>query len=182
MTRGVAVKPLLAYVQVQGGQATLQRVLAQLPEEDRVLLVRPVAATGEYRTALMSTLLHLICKEILNSNHERMTEVGVFFIDEIMNSIYRTFLSLAPIPVMIKKMPILFHRFHDQGSLTAFDVEKRSARAKLEHPLLDVMFCRVVFGILTRSFELLKAEDVVLTHERCVAGGDPCCVYHARWK
>ena len=182
LTRGVAVKPLVTFVRQRGGPQAWDRILAQLPEGEREMFARPIATTALYPTTAMINLLRLTVKELLDSNTERTTEIGAFFLDEIMNSIYRTFLRLGPIPLMIRKMPILFERFHNAGSLTPFDLEKQSARARLEHPLLDIVFCRTVAGILIRAFALLGVKDLVFTHERCVAKGDECCVFRARWK
>lgn len=180
--KGTGIRAMLKFAESRGGPAALGRVLARLSEEDRAVISRGLLPSSRYPEEFDHRILLAVCEESFGRNVEQATALGAAVLDEGMNIFSWFFLKMGDPSFLISKAGALWNQYHEVGKLEVFDVEPKSARAKLsEYPWLDVPFCRILGGSMMRALEVSGCKGIKLVHEQCVGRGANHCQYRLSW-
>lgn len=179
--KGTAVDASLRYVRERFGEATLDRVLAALPETDRAALGQGVLASSWYP---MDAFLHFMQeaeRQLGPQEPDLLRRMGRASSDYALKGIYKIFFKVGSPEFIIARAAPVFSSYYDTGQIKV--VESVSGHAEME--LVGFAgareFCERVHGWMERTLELSGARNVRLAHTACVHRGEAACRFEAIW-
>lgn len=179
--KGTGVKSMIQFAKDRGGDAGLQKVLQSLPEEDRNELTATILPTSRFKEETNQALINGIVNNLLGGDAEKAVEIGKFLIHDGLTFVYKMLYRVGNPGWIISNANILWKQYHEIGSLDVIESTSNSCRLQLNFPYLDKAFCRVIVGCSIESLRLSGAKNVDVVHEKCIAKGDPYCLYAITW-
>jgi len=179
--KGTAVDASLRYVRERFGEATLDRVLAALPEADRAALGHGVLASSWYPMAAFLRFMQEAERQLGPQESDLLRRMGRASSDYALRGIYKIFFKVGSPEFIIARAAPVFSSYYDTGQMKV--VESVPGHAEME--LIGFggarEFCERVHGWMERTLELSGARNVRLAHTACVHRGEAVCRFEAIW-
>lgn len=181
--KGTVLASSVAYLKSKLGEEGFRRLAETLPEEDREALDRPILVGNWYRFGLLVDLMTAAEGKVrLSGGHSLPWEMGRYSAEAGLKGIYRLFFKVAETGFILKRATQLFSAYYDSGTMQVVVSEPKLAVIRIvgfEEP--GELFCQRVQGWCQRTTELAGHKNVVLSHPRCAAKGDPFCEFKGTW-
>lgn len=181
--KGTILFSSVGYLREKLGEAGYEALVDTLPEEDRETLQRPILVGNWYRFGLLVDLMKAAEGRVRPApGYTIPWEMGRYSAEAGLKGIYRLFFKVAETGFILKRATQLFSAYYDSGAMQVVTSEPKLAVIRIvgfEEP--GDLFCQRVQGWCQRTTELAGNRDVVLTHPRCAAKGDPYCEYRGTW-
>jgi len=182
--KGSAVKASIEYLRNELSEGDFQRLQGELRPEDAKILFDPIIQSSWYELSLIFRLMEAAERYVqLPPGRTLGWEMGRASVEYGMKTIYKVFFKVMDIHLIVKKAPQVLSTYYDSGSLEVIRAEDNRAVIHMtgfDQP--DSRLCDRILGGMQRMAELAGGTDVVMTHPRCMAKGDPLCEYHGHWK
>jgi hypothetical protein len=157
-------------------------VRARLSEAERAQ-VESVIASGWYPLALQHRVFAALEAALPDSGGDLIETFATFVAEHDLTRIHRLFLRLRNPGYALEKSAEYWSRFYDAGSWNVTRQSSYQARGELSGIVeTDPIFCRFLTAYITRMFQLAGATAGKCRHTRCVARGDPSCVFEGHWR
>jgi hypothetical protein len=179
--KGTTIRTTLDFLQVEGGQALVDRVLSGVAAETRAELAR-VEPTGEVRYDALQALWRS-ADAILGNDPTWAERAGAFSIESLGVQLYRGILLKRSPGEFLTQSVSLFQLYYHPGDMTVVFEEPGHAVLRLVgFDSGTSVFCRRQTGGLRCAIALAGGGDASTRHVRCVLEGDAFCEWELRWK
>ena len=179
--KGAVLVSRMAFVEQHFGKDGVERVLAELEEEDQKALRMPLTVRW-YPFELGRRLDDAIVRALGGGDPGLFERLGEASAEKNLTTLHRSFLTEGDIHGFLSKAPAIYRLYYEtgrreyertgerEGVLTTYDAETFSAPD-----------CLTVIGWYRRALELCGATNVRIVEERCRAKGGPYCRYRVSW-
>ncbi len=179
---------LRRFIEDTHGKDVLDAVDASLSEEDRAIFSGFVLVGGWYPVGAWNRTLRAWLDRVAPAELERqrlMQELASVTAKEDLTTIFKVLLRSATPSLVAARMPMLYERYFDAGTMSAVEQDDRYWEVTLEAPVGEdeapnEITCK--YGItfwFARAVEITGVEPQV-THTSCRFDGSRC-VYALRW-
>lgn len=179
---------LRRFIAEKYGQALLDEIDASLSEADRAIFTGFVLVGGWYPVGTWNRTLEAWLHRVAPSELERqrvMLELANVTAKEDLTTIFKVLLRIATPSLVAARMPMLYERYFDAGTMTSVECGDRHWEVELEAPVREddapnESTCK--YGITSwfaSAVELTGVKPQV-THTSCRFDGSRC-VYALRW-
>jgi len=180
-SKGSVIRSTMEYLRDEQGDATLERVLAQLPADARARCER-ADPTAELPYALVQDLWRAADHVLGAHDPDWMERAGAFSIRSTGVQLYRGIVRKSnPIEFLTQSVS-LFRLYYHPGDMAV--VAESAGEAVLRLVGFDSgtpLFCRRQTGGLRCALSLAGGVDARARHVRCVLEGDAFCEWELSW-
>ena len=178
--KGTTIRTTLDFLQVEGGQPLVDRVLADVPAEIRAELAR-VEPTGEVRYDALQALWRS-ADSLLGADPSWAERAGAFSIESLGVQLYRGILLKRSPGEFLTQSVSLFQLYYHPGDMKVVFEEPGHAVLRLVgFDSGTSVFCRRQTGGLRCAITLAGGGEPSTRHVRCVLEGDAFCEWELRW-
>jgi len=170
------------WVQLEHGEAGLQRLIAQSSPDLRIRLENGFHKARWYPFDLFIELNLVIDRLFGSGDLGLVRTLGRFGADANLTTIYRLFYKLGSVQWILGRAVRLWSAHYDSGYLEVATRGPKQATLRMRgfatpHPA----HCRSVAGWAERSIELSGGKRTALVETRCRNNGDELCQLDATW-
>lgn len=181
LAKGSALHATLAWIAEEAGEATAERVLARLTEEERAR-VRAVRPTEEAPFTLLLALWRAADAELGTGTPAWAERAGAYAIERTGVELYGGILRKRDPMEFLTQRVSLFRLYYEPGDMEVVEAEPGRAVLRLVgFDPGDPLFCRRQTGGLLRSVQVAGGGEAAVRHVRCAAEGDAFCEWELRW-
>jgi hypothetical protein len=181
MAKGSVLHTTLDFVRAERGQATVDSVIARLPEDQRAS-VRSIPPTEEVPFDQVMALWDAVEAEIGENDPDWAERSGAYSINSMGVQLYSGILRKSSPTEFLTQRVSLFRLYYHPGDMEV--VEESDGHAVLRLVGFDYggrFFCRRQTGGLSRALEVAGGQRTQAAHVRCVGEGDAFCEWELRW-
>lgn len=179
--KGSTIRTTLDFLQAEGGDALVERVLSDLPASTRAALTG-VEPTAEIRYESLQTLWRA-ADAALGGDPTWPERAGAFSIESLGMQLYRGILLKRSPGEFLTQSVSLFQLYYHPGDMTVVLEEPGHAVLRLVgFDSGSSVFCRRQTGGLRCAITLAGGADPCTRHVRCVLEGDAFCEWELLWK
>lgn len=179
--KGTVFESTRMYTQQHHGADAVARVLAELPEEDRVLL-SDVQAIGWYPVEPILRYHHALDRVFGRGDLSVCTAAGRFSATWSMNTILKVFVRFKSPSWLVDKATRVWSRYHDTGRWEVVSTGPGKATGELlEFAVRDPAFCARLRGWLQGAIEATGGKRPSVSETRCVCRGHDRCIFELGW-
>jgi uncharacterized protein (TIGR02265 family) len=180
--KGNILKARIAFVKERFGQASLEKVLASLPQSDQDLLIRAVVSAGWYDFALGERLDNAIVSVLGGGDTRIFEEMGRASARENLAGVHSHFLEPRDPQKFMAKAPMVYRLYYDTGHRTWEPTGPTSGiLTTFESETFSTPDCATVIGWHKEALRMVGAKNVQMVEETCRARGDEVCRYKVSW-
>lgn len=181
--KGSALSSRVLWVQLNHGEAGLQRLLPQLTPDLRASIEGGIHKAKWYPFDQFIELIATIDRLFGKGDLGLVPELARFGADANLTTIYRLFYKVGTTHWILGRAVRLWSAHYDTGLLEVLTRGPRTAVLRIRgydnpHPI----HCMSVLGWAQRSIELSGGSDVVSKETKCRTRGDDFCELEASWK
>jgi uncharacterized protein (TIGR02265 family) len=181
--KGTAVQSSLRYVRERFGEEAVTRVLAALPEADRVALGQGILPSSWYPMDAFLRFMQEAERQLGAQEPDVVRKMGRASCDYGVKGAYKIFFKVGSPEFIISRAAPAFSSYYDTGELRI--VERGPGQVAAEITGLEggaPQFCERIFGWMQRTLELAGARNLRSVHSACVHRGDPVCRFEGSWE
>lgn len=179
--KGSVIQSTLEFLRAEAGEATLARVLARIPAEERARILR-AAATAEVPYALVRTVWASADEVLGETDPAWMERAGAFSIRSTGVQHYSGILrKSSPIEFLTQSVS-LFRLYYGPGDMEV--VQEAPGTAVLRLVGFDAgtpLFCQRQTGGLRCALTIAGGLEPRTRHVRCALEGDAFCEWELAW-
>lgn len=181
--KGTALRSSVALLQENLGPDGTAQVISTLSENDREQVEGPILQSSWYEFSLLLRLMEAARPRFpAHPKRSLAWELGRFSADYGLKTIYRIFFKVADPHFIIRKASQVFCNYYDSGKMEVVSLDPKSAHLRVlgfDQPCTE--FCDRVQGWMERTLELTGAQNIVMSHPKCMVKGDASCDFVGRW-
>lgn len=179
--QGSLIKARILYVHVNHGASALKGVLAELPDEMREQLSRPVYIGEWYQLSLLLKLDQAIVETVGGGNERVYEELGGFSADINLSGAYEPLVH-QDIHEFLRLTAFLHKNYQDFGEAEYIRFGETAALLQFKYPHPPPEFyCKSGTGYFRRAVELCGGMRVAVKITGCCRLGDPLCEFRIEW-
>jgi hypothetical protein len=180
--KGSVYESTRAFVQKEFGQEAVERILAALPTQSRVLLSSATAI--EWLPVEPVLHFHHELEDKFGSGDMSLcTRAGYFSAGWSMSSILKMFVRMRSPLWLVDKAASVWSRYHDSGRWEVEPSEGTRISARLvDFEVRDPLFCARLRGWLAGAVALTGGAGAETSEPRCRCRGHDHCSYVTVWK
>jgi hypothetical protein len=173
--KGTSLIATKKFVYQKFGQEGVDRFIAALPPESKVLLTGGLLANNWYPAAdALIEPSRQLCRLFYDGDERGAWEVGAFSADDGLRGIYRFFARIATVEKLLSKTADIFHTYYQPGRMEvaesgAHRIVLRMLDTDERDRLLEVRIC----GWLDGALRVCGNTGHRITIGRSLARGDP---------
>src|SRR6185369_6330939 len=180
-TKGTILNSLLKFIKSDLTPQQYDAAIAELPEDDRGMLLLRVLPSAHVRETLLNHLTEVAARakgEDLESFGRRagMAEVA----DAV--GLYRFLVIVLTPNALLAKASTTWSSVHNTGKMLVENQTAGSVRIRLRDFASEPAHCARLTGWFVRLSEMTGAKDVRITHDQCLARGAADCSWDLQWK
>lgn len=171
------------------GRAAVGEVVSKIAPQWRSLLNPHADALGLlgarwYPYAFVADYVQTARAVVRAEEDPFVREVAFAGIDGSMSTVMRAMVRWLGTPQSLAgRSQETWRLFHDTGIVTVPTLGERELRRRVtEWQGHNVVVCKIVAEVFTRSFGKTGVKNVRVQREECVAWGRDACVFHVRWE
>jgi uncharacterized protein (TIGR02265 family) len=181
--KGVILHARKEFVRDHFGEEAWEKVLAALPEEERLVLSENFLTARWYPFNVGEHLDRAIVDVLGDGSNRIFEEIGVKSAQRNLKKEHRTFITPGDPQAFMKKAGIIYKFYYDKGRreyeetgptsgvITTYEAETYSAPD-----------CLTVIGWYKEALRMCGAKEVRAHEEECRAKGGRCCRYRFEWE
>lgn len=182
-TKAVHLLNFRKLVLQQAGEPGLQEITKRLSSEDQKFFEQPVLASQWMDYALWWRLLQAADQVLGQGDYQWIRAMGAFDARENLQGIYKPFLQLMSIKAVVKSSHLIWRRYYDAGEMRVARLDDREAEIHLhDFPGLPLHHEEEIIGWMEGALKLAQAAAAGVSHDLCLAKGDPYCRFVIRWQ
>lgn len=182
MTRvkGGAILSRLAFVRDHAGEEGVQRVMARLPEEDRISCSR-ILTGGWYPIELNERLDAAVAAEV-GLGEKVFLLMGAKSAEQNLAGPHRAMLSDGDPHGLLRRTPQIYQMYYDTGRRTYEQLGPGKAMLRtFDAPAASKHDCLTVVGWHHKAIEMCGGTSVRVTETKCRSRGAEFCEYLCEW-
>ncbi len=180
--KGSALASRVLWVQLEHGEAGLERLLHQSSPELRAVVEGGVAKARWYPFELFVELNVTIDRLFGRGDLALARQLGRYGADANLTTIYRLFFKLGSVHWILGRGVRLWSAHYDSGFC---EIATRGAKAAVVRvhafDTPHVAHCLSVMGWIERSIELSGGKRTIVEESKCRTRGDEHCQIDAGW-
>jgi hypothetical protein len=182
-TKAIHLHNFRKLVLQQAGEPGWQEIAKRLSSEDRQLLNQPALASQWIDYAFWWRLLVAADQALGQGDYQWIHTMGGFDAQENLQGIYKPFLQLMSVKAVVKSSNLIWRRYYDSGEMRVIRLEDQEAEIHLhDFPGLQVHHEVEIIGWMEGALKLVRATRAKVSHDLCLAKGDPYCRFLIRWQ
>ncbi|MBX7219579.1 MAG: DUF2378 family protein [Blastocatellia bacterium] len=184
--QGTLIKSRLLFLHLKHGIPTLKKVLQNLPESDRALLVKTVYVGEWYSLATLIRLDMAIQKEIGAMHPTLFEELGAFSADLNLGGTYEPLMRkdvkglLQLTAVMSKTYQTFGEADYIPEATDSSGKQAATLRINYDEPPPS-HYCQSGLGYFRQAVQLCGGKHVTARITACRQQGDPACSFRIEW-
>lgn len=180
--RGNILRARAAFVRETFGEDSWQKVLAEVPEQDRKILKGIITHGAWYPFEISVRLDEAIVRVVGGGETKVFEELGRASARENLSTVHARFLDPPDPQELLKKSPMIYQFYYDVGHRTYEQTGPKSGVLTThDAETFSVPDCATVIGWHKQALELVGAHDVTIVESQCRARGAPTCRYEISW-
>lgn len=181
--KGSALSSRVLWVQLNHGEAGLQRLLPQCSPDLRATIETGIAKAKWYPLDQFVELITTIDRLFGKGDLALVDELASHSADANLTTIYRLFYKVGSAHWILGRAVRLWGAHYDSGYLEVLTRGPKTAVLRMRgfeapHPI----HCRSVLGWAKRSIELSGGTEVKATETKCRTKGDEFCQLEYAWE
>ena len=167
------------------GEATLERVIATLPEQDQRQLRGMILPSSWYPLELLRGLEGAMVAALsYGSRTELFLEMGRATATANLTGTgsQRVYVRPGDPHFLLRHSPYIYASSHTSGSRSYESTGEHSAVLRTTRPEVRREDCHTTLGWLRRAIEIAGGRDVRVVETRCGSEGAPHCEYRCEWR
>ncbi len=178
--KGSILRARLLFARARGAE---EQVLDELSPELRTQAEDGFMQPAWHEMDELIELTEAIVRTIGGGQQSVLYEAGTFACEENLRGVYRVFLKIGFIQLMLKRVSQAWSVQFDSGRMVVANSSKRTARLALHDvPQPSAVHCLPIAGWVKRAAELAGCRDVSCEVSACRLRGDPACHFDMRWR
>ncbi len=180
--KGSVLCSRLAFLRERRDGATLDRVLARVPPDRRVLLTRTILPSAWYPFDVCAALDQAIAEEL--GNPERtLKQLGEISATHNLGASHRVFVRDRDPHGLLRETAAIYALYYDTGLRTYTRVSDHGAILRtLDSVSFSRADCLTVVGWHEKAIAMCGGVEPRVTEHLCRARGDALCEYSCEWK
>jgi hypothetical protein len=179
--KGGALLSRLGFVREERGDEGVQRVLARLPEADRVAC-SPILTGGWYPFELNQRLDEAIAAE-MGMGENVFLVIGEKSAVHNLSGAHRAMLSPGDPHGLLRRTPQIYQMYYDTGRRTYDrEADHKAVLRTYEAPTFSRHDCLTVVGWHRKAIEMCGGKNARVTETKCRAKGADLCEYACEWE
>ena len=181
--KGVVLRAREEFVRDHFGDDAWQRVLDELPKEDRELLQENLLAARWYPFGIGERVDKAIVDTLGNGSNRIFEDIGAKSAERNLTMEHRTFLTPGDPQAFLKKAGIIYKFYYDTGYREYEETGPTSGvLTTYEAETYSVPDCLTVIGWYRKALKMCGATEIRIVEEECRAKGGACCRYRLEWQ
>lgn len=181
--RGISFKAIRRYVKETYGEEGLNKVLVNLPDEDKKVMSGKFDPMKWYPGKAIVRFMAVADKICGKGDYQLCYMTGRAAAEYAFGGIYKMFLELGKPQTVIRRGPLAWRLIDSTGDLELETLDNNSVKAKLvgfeDH---HKAHCWHLVGYFQRVIELSGAKNVHVKELKCRSEGADYCEFEARWE
>ena len=170
------------FVKEHFGDAGWERVLAALPDGERLLLEGSILATAWFPFELGDRLDKAIVDVMGGGDQDVFEQLGVKSAQRSLAQSHKSFLAPGDPQSFMKKSPAIYRFYYDTGRREYTQTGPASGvMTTYDAKTFSVPDCLTVLGWHKEALRMCGARNVEGVEEECRAKGGSCCRYRFKW-
>jgi hypothetical protein len=181
--KGTTLYGRLKYVRSHHGEAPLDRVLAELPDQDMARNLRLGAIRSEwYPFETLVSLIEAIDRVCGKGDGALFRPMAAQIAEDDLKTVYKAFFRIASPGYIITKASHVWQQYYDAGELVILKNEPNAVDLEIrKFPTPNRTHCESISGWIERCIAMTGAASVLVSHPECRAEGRARCIFEARW-
>lgn len=180
--KGSVLKSRLALVEAMAGPEGVERVLAELNDEDRRTL-KTVVSVGWYAFDVAKRLDDAIVQVVGGGDPRFFDRLGEASAEQNLTGPHRSFLAPGDPHAFLRRTPQIYQAYYDTGRREYEPVGEREAvLTTYDAETFSENDCATVVGWYRKALEMCGAAHPRVVEEECRARGGAVCRYRLTWE
>ena len=180
-TKAAGINAMLRWIEATKGKPMVARIFDELPLEQRKLLSVKVFDNEWVDDRVAVALIQAIDRVLGAGDGAYFRLVGRVVARETLRGIYRIFLKLAGMDVVVRRANSIWRAYFDTGRFEIVEVGKGFARVRLlDYPPYSTT-CPGIMGWIDVIYEFYGLDGTIV-HPSCRRTGAEFCEFHQTWK
>jgi hypothetical protein len=183
--RGTAIAGRIKYARRRGGDAAVEKVIAQLGDRVVAARLRERAALPHdwYPLPVLIELTVALDRLFGKGDGSLIRELSGDVAEDNLKTIYRLFVRMLSPSYTAEKAMSLWRQYYDSGELVVTASEPNHLAFELrDFAMPHPVHCEAVAGWILRYGKLAGYAGATVVHSSCRGKGQPRCEFHARWQ
>lgn len=179
--KGSALGARFRWAEKVHGEAGLKKLLAALPEQDRVIHRNVILPSAWYPFDTFVRVIETADRVFGKGDLALVPDIARWSADANLTTFYRFFYQLGSVAFILNMGARLWHMHYDAGELQV-NVQGRDVTLRIANwPEPHRIHCLSVLAWCMRSAELSGAKGVTGELRTCRASGDATCEMALTW-
>jgi hypothetical protein len=182
--KGTGWKGNIDYILEVAGEEGLERVKAELSEEDRhKIFGQPILPYSWIDYNAYMRFMMLADKMLGQGDLAFFKAATMYNARKDLTGIYKIFISFASPKVILRNSAKVWHQYFDSGDMSVELMEDKKVNLKLvEFPDIPLHHDVAQTDFIKEALRISGAKNVQGTHPKCIARGDEHCIYEFTWE
>ena len=181
--RGQSILSLVKYLRNNFGEEGYKKALDTLELMDREVFKGRLTPMGWYPAGAFVNMMEAAESIFGTGDYKLCEKIGNFSAEESFSGIYRIFIELSDVSIILGKAPLAWRIINDTGNLEMLEVTGTSAICRIKgYDYPKKAFCSELGGYFSRVLDLVGARNVKVEEKRCRMSGAEYCEYEVKWE
>ena len=181
--RGQSILSLVKYLRNNFGEEGYKKALDTLEMMDREIFKGKLTPMGWYPAGAFINMMEAVENIFGAGDYKLCEEVGRFSAEESFGGIYRIFIELSDVQIILGKAPLAWRIINDTGNLEMSSITENSAKCRIKgYDYPKKAFCCELAGYFSKVLDLVGARNVKIAEKKCRASGAEYCEYDVTWE
>lgn len=180
-TKAAGINAMLKWIEATKGREMVARVLDAVPPEHRKVLGGRLLENEWVDDRVAFALTIAIDKVLGAGDGAYYRIVGRVVARETLRGIYRIFLKLAGMDVVVRRANSVWRAYFDTGRFDVLEVGKGFARVRLLDYAPFPTTCPGIMGWIDVIYEFYHLEGTT-EHTSCLRSGGQYCEFRQSWR
>ena len=178
--KGTEVISRQLFLEQNYGAGAYERVLREMPEPLRELLLPPILEIQLYPAVAVTALNHAICRIHGEGKESFFRVLGAHSAEILSDALFRV--NLMKPQHLLKSTEEMFHHYYAGGWMRTFFQGENRVLLEMSLPDPDRCHCLTGEGFFKRCLERCGVKRVEIVQSECQVTGAPACRLHVSWE
>jgi hypothetical protein len=182
--KGTAWSATYDYYLNRFGREGIQKVLNALSAEDRELFSKHILPVMWLNYGAFMRFVLTVDQVLGKGDRQLVKDASVYNAQRDLHGVYKMFISFTSPDVLIRSVPAFYRQMLNRGSMTAqYDRDAKRGSLKLvDFPDMPLYHEFDHLPYFEECFRLSRGgKNIRGSHPKCIARGDPYCLYEFTW-
>ncbi len=181
--RGQSILSLVKYLREKYGDDGYKKALDTLDIMDREVFKGKVTSMGWYPAGAFINMLEAAENIFGTGDYALCEAIGRYSAEESFGGVYKVFIELSDVQVILGKAPLAWRIINDTGNLEMVDIGDNSAGCRIKgYDYPKKVFCHELAGYFAKVLDLVGARNVKISEKKCRVDGAVNCEYDIKWE